>query len=290
MAYIGKGLLIDAYTRDFNSVSFIGDGSTTAYTLPEIITTSDESLLIHIDGVKQHITAYSITSDILTFSAPPPNSSAIEVIIFGVDDIIQAAQDSISVRELDTTDGTTGQVLTTDGVGNLSFSSKSTETLVSMGVTSTSAELNILDGVTSTAAELNILDGVTSTAAELNILDGVTSTAAELNYVDGVTSAIQTQINSIVGGAPSIKSANYTAVAGDTVLVTAGAITITLPLSPSAGDTVNVKDGTGTADVTNWTVGRNGSKIASSATDLTFDKNWAHLSMTYINSTIGWSV
>ncbi len=105
-----------------------------------------------------------------------------------------------------------------------------------------------------------------------------------------MTSAIQTQINSIVGGAPSIKSANYTAVAGDTVLVTAGAITITLPLSPSAGDTVNVKDGTGTADVTNWTVGRNGSKIASSATDLTFDKNWAHLSMTYINSTIGWSV
>ncbi len=89
---------------------------------------------------------------------------------------------------------------------------------------------------------------------------------------------------------PVLKSVNYTAVAGDTVLVTAGAITITLPLSPIAGDTVIVKDGTGTADVTNWTVGRNGSNIASSPTDLTFDKNWAELCMTYINVTIGWSV
>jgi hypothetical protein len=89
---------------------------------------------------------------------------------------------------------------------------------------------------------------------------------------------------------PILKSANYTAVAGDTVLVTAGSITITLPLSPTAGDTVIVKDGTGAADVTNWTVGRNGSNIASSASDLTFDKNWTELCMTYINSTIGWSV
>jgi hypothetical protein len=172
MAYIGKGISDKFASSDFSSVSFIGDGSTTSYTLPEIITTSDESLLIHIDGVKQHISAYSILGNILTFSAPPPNAAAIEAIIFGVEDLIQihaVPEDSISVRELDTIDGTTGQVLTTDGSGNLSFSSKSIETLVSMGVT--------------------------STAAELNILDGVTSTAAELNYVSGVTSSIQTQIN-----------------------------------------------------------------------------------------------
>jgi hypothetical protein len=53
------------------------------------------------------------------------------------------------VEHFKTADGTNGQVLTTDGAGNLSFSSKSTETLVSMGVTSTSAELNYVSGVTS---------------------------------------------------------------------------------------------------------------------------------------------
>lgn len=89
---------------------------------------------------------------------------------------------------------------------------------------------------------------------------------------------------------PLLKGANYTAVAGDFVVATAGSITITLPASPSAGNAVTIKDGTGAAATTTFTVARNGENIASSATDLTFDKNFAEITMTYINSTIGWSV
>jgi len=89
---------------------------------------------------------------------------------------------------------------------------------------------------------------------------------------------------------PILKSANYTAVVGETILVTAGSITITLPATPAIGNTVIMKDGTGAAATTSWTVGRNGSNIASSATDLTFDKDWDEICMTYINSTIGWSI
>ncbi len=117
----------------------------------------------------------------------------------------------------------------------------------------------------------------------------VTATAAELNYVDGVTSAIQTQIDS-KNALPILKGTNYTASAGEFVIATAGSITITLPASPSAGNTVTVKDGTGAAATTTFTVGRNGENIASSATDLIFDKNFAEITMTYINGTIGWSV
>jgi len=96
-------------------------------------------------------------------------------------------------------------------------------------------------------------------------------------------------VNGVVA-VPVIKSANYTASAGEFIVASAGSITITLPASPSAGDVVTVKDGTGAAATTSFTVGRNGSNIASSATDLTFDKNFAEITMTYINSTIGWSV
>jgi len=117
----------------------------------------------------------------------------------------------------------------------------------------------------------------------------VTATAAELNYVDGVTSAIQTQIDS-KNALPILKGTSYTASAGEFVIATAGSITITLPASPTAGDTVTVKDGTGAAATTTFTVGRNGENIASSATDLIFDKNFAEITMTYINGTIGWSV
>ena len=58
----------------------------------------------------------------------------------------------------------------------------------------------------------------------------------------------------------------------------------------TAGDTVSVKDMTGAAATTNFTVARNGSNIAGSNTDLTFDKNWAEIVLTYVDATVGWSV
>lgn len=90
--------------------------------------------------------------------------------------------------------------------------------------------------------------------------------------------------------APQLKSGNYTAAVGEFIVASAGSITITLPASPSAGDYVTIKDGTGAAETTSFTVGRNSSNIASSASDLTFDKNFAEITLVYINGTIGWSV
>ena len=90
--------------------------------------------------------------------------------------------------------------------------------------------------------------------------------------------------------APTIQNTGKTATSGEFLVVTSGGITITLPASPSAGDFLVVKDGTGAAATTSFTVARNGSNIASAASDLTFDKNFAEITMTYIDGTIGWSV
>ena len=97
---------------------------------------------------------------------------------------------------------------------------------------------------------------------------------------------------SAAGGidAPTIVSGNTNATSGQFLVASAGSITITLPAGPSAGDFVVVKDGTGAAATTTFTVARNGSNIASSASDLVFDKNFAEITMTYIDATIGWSV
>ena len=81
-----------------------------------------------------------------------------------------------------------------------------------------------------------------------------------------------------------------TLVDGQYCVAGAGSITFTLPGSPAVGDSVIIKDGTGAASTTSFTVDRNGSNIASSATNLTFDKDWAEITMTYIDGTIGWSV
>jgi len=90
--------------------------------------------------------------------------------------------------------------------------------------------------------------------------------------------------------APTVTGTSVTATNASYHIASAGGITITLPASPSAGNYVIVKDGTGAAATTTFTVARNGSNIASSATDLVFDKNWAEITLTYINGSIGWSV
>ena len=59
------------------------------------------------------------------------------------------------------------------------------------------------------------------------------------------------------------KTSPFTAVSGDGFFIntTSGAITVTLPSSPSAGDIVSFKDYANTWDCNAVTVGRNGSKI-----------------------------
>lgn len=89
---------------------------------------------------------------------------------------------------------------------------------------------------------------------------------------------------------PQVITANTTAVSGAFLTVKTAGITITLPASPAVGSFVIVKDGTGAAATSSFTVARNGSNIASSATNLTFDVDFGQITLTYVDATIGWSV
>ena len=88
----------------------------------------------------------------------------------------------------------------------------------------------------------------------------------------------------------AIKTGNYTAVAGDALLIdtTSAAITITLPASPSANHVVRFADYAGTWGTNKVTFGRNGSKVMGLSED--YDITTANLNgvMTYIDSIQGW--
>ena len=149
---------------------------------------------------------------------------------------------------------------------------------------------NILTDSNTKTVTNKTISGASNTITNVALTTGVTGTLPVANGGTNATTAAGARASLSANALPILKGGNYTAVVGEFVTATAGSITITLPASPSAGDTVTIKDGTGAAATTTFTVARNGSNIASSATDLVFDKNFAEITMSYINGTIGWSV
>ena len=88
------------------------------------------------------------------------------------------------------------------------------------------------------------------------------------------------------GGAWTLKIANYTAASGDKIIAdtTAGTFAITLPATPSLGDSLTIADG-GNWYTTNLTVNRNGSTIKGTADNLTIDVGGVMVDFVYSGST-----
>jgi hypothetical protein len=88
----------------------------------------------------------------------------------------------------------------------------------------------------------------------------------------------------------TVKTGDFTAVNGVGYFVntTAGAITVTLPASPSAGAVVAVSDYAGTSDTNAITIGRNGSNINGAAADLTIQLENSAVTLVYVDGTQGW--
>jgi hypothetical protein len=88
----------------------------------------------------------------------------------------------------------------------------------------------------------------------------------------------------------AVKTTGFTAVAGEGYFIntTSGAITMTLPASPTIGDEVSFVDYAGTFDTNNLTIGRNSENIQGSAADLTVSVERAANTLVYTDGTQGW--
>ena len=83
-----------------------------------------------------------------------------------------------------------------------------------------------------------------------------------------------------------VTATSITATANTHVYVSAATQTITLPASPTIGQRVLITVG----NFTDTVVGRNGSNIMSSATDLTMDVAYLSIQFIYTDATQGWVI
>jgi len=86
------------------------------------------------------------------------------------------------------------------------------------------------------------------------------------------------------------KTTGFTAVSGSGYFcnTSGGAFTVTLPLSPSAGDIVAIADYAGTAATNKITIGRNSSKLEGGTADGQIIVNRQAVTLVYVDAVQGW--
>ena len=87
------------------------------------------------------------------------------------------------------------------------------------------------------------------------------------------------------------KTASFTAANGEGYFVdtSGGAVTMTLPASPSAGNIVSVSDYNGSAGTNTITIARNSSNINGDASDYLITKADSAVTFVYVDATVGWT-
>tara|TARA_R110000803_G_scaffold22535_1_gene55978 strand:- start:647 stop:1357 length:711 start_codon:yes stop_codon:yes gene_type:complete len=156
----------------------------------------------------------------------------------------------------------------------------------SAGIVTTAAQPNItsvgtLSGLTVTNPIAGSVTGsaATATAAAQPAITSV-GTLTSLAVTGNVTA------NNIVAGIPTtvVSSGPVSAVSGNHYAVDTATQTINLPTSPTIGNRVLITVG----NFTDTVVGRGGSNIMSSGTDMTLDKEYLSIQFIYTDTTQGW--
>jgi hypothetical protein len=139
-------------------------------------------------------------------------------------------------------------------------------------------------GSGTTAITATIADNVVG-ADELNVSGNGTSGQVLASDGDGTFS----WADAASGGGgitPSVISTNTTAVK-DYLYVLTASLTLTLPASPSAGDSLKIAN---FSNVASCVIGRNSSNIMALAEDLTLNDTTARITLIYTDATRGWVI
>ena len=221
---------------------------------------------------------------------------------------------------LDTTSPTTPTLKYYDGADDISLATidhsantvnwlDSTVSITGLSTTATGTVLTLSDTATTSTVNL-IIDNdkeirfreATANGTNYVSLSAPASLSADLTFTlpatDGTVGQVLTTNGSgvlsfaSVGGLAwqSVQTTGFTAVAsrGYPLNTTSSAFTVTLPASPSVGDTIVLVDYAGTFDTNALTISPNGNKIEGGTDNLRLTGEREGVLLVYIDSTQGW--
>jgi hypothetical protein len=164
---------------------------------------------------------------------------------------------------------------------------QSVSTDLAMGTLTSGKNVHIIAGGSATDA---ITVNGTNNAVAFN---GSYGTSGQV-LTSGGTGAAPTWTTVSGGGISwqSVQTTGFTASTGNgyPVNTNSGSITVTLPASPSAGNSVTFTDYAGTFGTNNLVISPNGNKINGSGLNAVISTNRESVSLVYIDSTQGWVI
>ena len=268
---------------------FTGNGNTQFSPLGAA-PSSENHTDVYIDGVYQQKNAYSITGSQITFTSAPDAGAYIEVKTTGT--IAPAAVNAVTTTLVsDSFTATAGQTSFT--LTNGTPSAKELTMVFVQGVYQAKANYSLLTSPT----RIVLTEGAEiGESVEVLSISGANLTTSPVTSVDGNTGAVTSAVTSVNGqtGAVTVAStigvnvinSSTTATANNLYVFTAN-LTLTLPASPSAGDSIKISNRSGVATCV---LARNGSNIMGSASDLTLDTASASFELIYSDATNGWVI
>jgi hypothetical protein len=213
-------------------------------------------------------------------------------------------------------DGSAGQVLSTNGSGQLSFIAGSSFAAASPGeIGSTTPDVgNFLDvkikstnsSAGGTVKELQLYDADNSayvgfrapstvSVSKVYVMpsaDGSSNQVLTTDGTGGLSWTTPSGGSAYISWQSSVKTSNFNAVANEGYFcnTNGGVFTATLPGSPTSGDRIAFIDYKGNWNTNNLTVARNGNKIQDDFNDLTASSQKGSVTLIYADATVGWLV
>ena len=248
-----------------------GDGTAT-YAL-SVTPQSENYTNVYIEGVYQEKGTYSVSGANITFSSNVPTGYSIEA----------STTRTIASGSVTPTTFATDTFIANGSSNNFTLvngspSSKSLTMVFIQGVYQAKSNYNLVSG------EIQFTAGTPSAsdAIEVISISAINTAGSPVTSVNGEVGAVTVASKHGV----SVISANATAVANTLYVLTAN-LNLTLPASPTAGDSIKISN---RSNVITCQLLRNGSNILGAAVDLTLDTAAASFELVYTDTANGWVI